>query len=478
MRRFGRPGVEFYLVLAGLVLRVIFILVIAKPYFGRENIHVDGDTYSYAWSFQNLLETGDYTVNPDKEYGYFGRMPGYPFFIGAFYLLAGCDWDLAFGVITWVQVLLDLFSAWLLFLITLRITGKRRVARIALILAMTYPFTMVWTPVIYAETLGVSLIILTVYLVIRNEKPLSLLISGMVLGAAILVRPQAVFLIPALLCYLLIRYRKEMRRFLLQSVLLGLGCILVYGWWPARNYLNHGRWVLMQDLRGFYNWDEDALSFMQYMFSVKPGWEPQYTQLIRNEKVNFPKASYHHPGDSLLLERAVILARHCGSGISHKKGYWSQSFDVPNCNAEISDLFGRLADNQRRYNPLNYYVKVPLGNLKKALFKSELSDSGSLLRSLASGLFFYRSLLILLGIIGLCRPGKKGWEDGWASRGLLLLFFLTTYLLLCGGTAIQLRNIEMRYFLPADVLLLVPAAIFAGWCLELIRDRRNLPGGH
>ncbi|HET8647000.1 MAG TPA: hypothetical protein VFO85_16005, partial [Vicinamibacteria bacterium] len=52
-----------------------------------------------------------------------------------------------------------------------------------------------------------------------------------------------------------------------------------------------------------------------------------------------------------------------------------------------------------------------------------------------------------------------------------LSFFVLLYLTLCAGTSPQLRNIEMRYFLPADVLLLIPAAGL------ISRLRRPRPAG-
>jgi len=39
-----------------------------------------------------------------------------------------------------------------------------------------------------------------------------------------------------------------------------------------------------------------------------------------------------------------------------------------------------------------------------------------------------------------------------------LSYFLILYITLCSGIGPQFRNIEMRYFLQADVILLIPAA--------------------
>jgi hypothetical protein len=51
------------------------------------------------------------------------------------------------------------------------------------------------------------------------------------------------------------------------------------------------------------------------------------------------------------------------------------------------------------------------------------------------------------------------------------LFFTVFYALQCGGTSPQMRNIEMRYFLHADVLLLFPAA----WLMARFNKRTTAP---
>jgi hypothetical protein len=94
--------------------------------------------------------------------------------------------------------------------------------------------------------------------------------------------------------------------------------------------------------------------------------------------------------------------------------------------------------------------------LKKAILKNSLYDTKSSIRRLASFLFYYRTLLILIGIIGtvLILKNKANKNFGRFS----LLYFLLLYLALCAGTGAMFRNIEVRYFLHADVVLLIPAA--------------------
>ncbi|MCX6270226.1 MAG: glycosyltransferase family 39 protein [Bacteroidetes bacterium] len=452
---------EYWLLLAGLLFRVIFVLFLAKPYFGRENIFVDGDTYSFASPFQSLIETGSFTVNPGLEYGYFARMPGYPFFIGIFYLITGQNWENSFRLIAGIQLLLDLLTAWLLFLITLQLFRKRSVALITLAVYITYPFIIVWVPVIYAELLGVNITVIAFWFFVFRNRKNYLYYSGLFLGIGILVRPQCVLILPAFILVLCMDHFRESKLLLKKMLQLMVFMVLIFSVWPLRNYINHKKVIFTQDLRGFYNWNEDALAFLQYIYSVKAEWEPQYSQIIHNQKVVFPKEAYSDRSDSLLLEKAVTLCQNCGSGFSHKTGYWKQPFDYPNCNQEIKEIFSKLRQHQIEKNPLNFYIRIPLQNLQKAIFKSKLNDSASMARKIASLLFYYRTLLILAGLAGVFTVKKAYWKE-CSDLIIFPCFFLILYLVICAGTSVQLRNIEMRYFLPADILLLIPAgALFS-----------------
>jgi nicotinamide riboside transporter PnuC len=77
-------------------------------------------------------------------------------------------------------------------------------------------------------------------------------------------------------------------------------------------------------------------------------------------------------------------------------------------------------------------------------------------RRLGENLFYYRSLLILLGLAGIFMMLFK--QETRPIAAFVGLFFVMLYGYLCFGTSPQCRNIEIRYFLQADILLLIPAA--------------------
>ena len=63
--------------------------------------------------------------------------------------------------------------------------------------------------------------------------------------------------------------------------------------WPIRNYINHNKILLTHDLRGFANWDKDVMSFTYFIYSVQAEWEPQFSQIIKNQNKWFNSLIKH-----------------------------------------------------------------------------------------------------------------------------------------------------------------------------------------
>lgn len=442
----------FFILLLGLIVRIVFTYFIAEYYFGRTNIYVDGDTSAWSAAFENLYEHGSYSVDLSKEYGYFGRLPGYSFLLGIFWLVIK-DWNLVYPAIALFQILLDVFSIFLVFRISFKLFQNLKITYYTAILYALYPFIIIWNPVAYSESSAIFLMILAVYFLVHYEKKRNIALSGLILGLSVLFRPQLIFLLPGFILYLFSN-KIDLREKIKNTVIVLILFVAGYGVWPLRNYLNHDKVILTQDLRGFNNWDVDVISFMQYIYSVKGEWEPQFSSIVQNKPVEFPHASYSIPGDSIKLFKAVRFCKTCGKGFSYWPGYWKEKVSPDSsCSDEIALIFDELRENQIKNNPVNFWIYVPLQNLKKALFKTTLTNNEGFIRKAASFLFYYRSLLILSGIFGLILLFKQ-------NRPVFLLFcsfFLILYLYLCFGTGPQVRNIEIRYFLPADIVLLFPA---------------------
>ena len=461
-----------YLILAllvGAILRLGFIIFGAEIYFNRPNIFIDGDTWAWQNCIENLINNGTYTVGGDK--GQFSRMPGYAFFMGVFFLLTGQNWDVAVVIIAWFQTFVDVLNIYLIFLLSELIFKNKRISTIAAFIYGIYPFIIVWNPVCYAETWSIFLMILSLVFFFQSEEENSqkkLIISGITIALCSLTRPQLIPLFPILILILFITNKNQFRILIRKSVMFGFSFSILFGIWPVRNFLNHDRLIITKNAEGFANWQDDVIAFMQYTYAVKAEWDPQYTSIVKNEKTTYPKIAYPSRADSLKLEKAIYLSKNCGGGFSRKKGYWKEIVNEGNCNAEIKKLFNELREKQIRVNPLNYYLIVPFKNFKKAIFKSQLYDNKSTYRKIGSLLFYWRTILILIGLIGAFTLVKKN-----QISYITLLYFGSVYITLCFGTSPFMRNIEIRYFLPADVLLIFPASYFIAELLNKKLKTKN-----
>lgn len=445
------------IVVLALTVRVLFLLFGAEIYFGTPRFHIQGDTMSWVDSILNLIYRGSYSANLSSPNGWFYRPPGYSFFIGTVYLLCGKNLMLSLSIIPWIQVVLDSISVYLIIQITLKITGKSTVAFMAGILYALYPFALIWTAVVYAESLSIFLLLSGLWLLLSGNR--NLIYSGILLGLATLTRLQTIFIIPVIAIALY--YQNKSPK---QSMVFLLPFLIVYSIWPVRNYINHNRIVFSQDLHIGKNWSEDYLSFMDYIFAVQTDHKPQFDQIIYSTPVTWPEESHLTKEDSLLLNKAVTLCRTCGTGFSYFMTYRVPGKEIvenDNCDVEIASIFNKLKAEQQKHNPFNFYFKVPAYNLYKSLFKNNLyGNKSSAVMIVSSLLFAFRTILIFSGLIGLFLLWKIN------KKFIVIIlggFFVAWYVYLC----FIYRNIEIRYLLPVDVLLIIPAS----WLIYQIQQK-------
>ncbi|MFN4122004.1 MAG: glycosyltransferase family 39 protein [Flavobacteriales bacterium] len=461
---FKKPLIQ--IISLGALLRLLFNLFIAKYYFGTDNFYLGGDTMAWGSMFENLWNHGVYVygnVAEAHEYGYFFRMPGYSFFLGFFWLLCGQNWEMAIPMAGWFQTIMDIFNIYLVYRISLLIFKHKGVAHFTALIYACYPFVIVWNPHTHSEIVGITFGLLAVLFFLKGDSR-NYLISGIMLAIASFMRPQYLFLAPIFGLLLILLQKSDVKTLMKNATLLGLGFALIYGPWPMRNYFNYGKLIVTQDLRGAPHWDVDVINFMQYIYSVKTEWEPQMSQILGQSDVEIPKIILNHPNEAAELKVLFEKAKSCSRGFSYWKTAQRKYQKERGCTDEVAMGFKELRARHIKMFPLNYYIILPLQNLKKALLKSSLSGEKTTIKKLASSLFIIRTLLILLGIAGLILMMRN--KVNLPVVLMIGVFFITIYLFLCAGTSPQMRNIEVRYFLQADIFLLFPAA----WMLfHLIR---------
>ncbi|MBK7965269.1 MAG: glycosyltransferase family 39 protein [Bacteroidetes bacterium] len=414
----------------GLILRLLFIFLGGKFYFGTENFQVQGDTYGWIDSIMNLIKHGTYTSDLTVENAAFFRPPGFAFIIGLFYFLAGGNLDLGIQLLSYSQILLDTLAIWMVYKITINISKSETSALFTSALYATYPFIIVWTPVLYAEALSVFFLISALFFLTKKANNKNLILSGLFVAMAVLTRLQCIFIFPAIFLYL-ISSTINLDTIKTKIIPFLIGFTMLYGLWPIRNFMFHDRIILSQDLRVGKHWSPDYMAFMDYIFAVKTDHQPQYQQIIENKIVEWPTTSYGSTADSILLINTIEKFRVCGTGLSYFK-YHAGLLATPikkseNCDEEIEKNFKQLKETYVRKFPLDYYLWVPLSTLKKPLFKFSLyGDKSGAVKLAASALFIYRTLLVLLGIILIWMNYRKKWFNPQFGT-LAICYFLLWY---------------------------------------------------
>jgi len=465
----------YYILIGGALLRLLFLFFGGKIYYGTANFFIQGDTDSWFNSFVNFWNHGTYQSYGGIESSKFFRPPGYSFLFGFFYLLSFENYAVAWKLLVGAQLIMDIASIYIISRIAAYAVrdsnhDKKIVySNMAALLFACYPFAIVWAPVLYAETSSVFFTLLSILFALKETSPKNIFFAGLFGGIATLLRLQSAFcvLFAGIVVFNAARDRKQRFRYI---TYFSFAVLVSYGLWPMRNIFFQHRVLFSQDLNIGRNWSRDYMSFMDYIFSIKTDYNSVYHEIIENKEVHWPAAAYLEPGDSALLDSAVNLCRTCGTGFSYWKFFSGLQQEVvapgQSCDTAIDKIFTTLSARQRTKNPVSYWLKVPLGNLSKCLFKISLYGNKSrVVKISGSSLFILRSFFVCLGFLGL----YTGFRKKFFTEKFLLFsagYIVTWYIFL----SFFYRNIEMRYLLHCDILLLIPSAY-----LLVLFFRRNQP---
>ena len=449
----------FWIVTLGLFLRILFILKGGALYYGKPDFWIiGGDTYAWFDSFLNLYKHGIYTHDLTVENGKFFRPPGYALIMGSVYLICGKQFQLMETVLMWLQTILDVSSIYLVYRIAVQSFANKLFGNIAASLYACYPFIIVWVPVLYAESTSVFFLLLSLYFFMKEFTIRSCFISALFLGLASLIRLQCIPVFGVFAIVILLKGSAHIKTRLKYISAFTLAFCISYGLWPMRNYFLQHRLVFTQDLNVGGNWSQDYLSMINYLYTIQVDVQPQRDQIIRMQKVTWPSVAKIDKNDAYLLDSLSELCRRCGTGFSFFRahaGLTAHTVSQNNkCDSLIEAGFNYLALKQKEINKWHYYLTLPLGNLKKALFKSSLYGNKSVtVKLIAFLLFGIRTLLIFFGIAGIF----IGWRKNILNRKILLTILLYCFFWYFYMSFV-FRQMEIRYLLHADILLLFPAA--------------------
>lgn len=456
----------WHILTGALLLRILFMLYGAELFYGKEHFYITDDSKSFWYPLHNLVEHGLLTIKIGAPGGEIARMPGFSFYLFPFYYFYGEDIIGLFRAVAIFQILLDVLSLWLIYKSIIRFKlGETAALWVTFIIAI-YPFSIVWVPVGQAECLSIFIISLSLFIYSGKSSELNMFLLGLVIAAGFFVRPQLIFLLPAILISTWIVSKKIPVKW---AFMVLLGFASLYIWWPLRNYLNHDKLVFTRDITTMRDWQEDVIYFQKYMNAMQVGWEPQMTQIISYMQVKFPGKAFHSEDVEEKLKEAVWLSRICSDGFATFR--YKTPLKYP-CTERTAALWKNLYEEQVKADPFGNYVIVPLKALKKAFFKLNMvenwkSPERKTWQNIAYTLLFsLRSLLILIGLYA-CIKLINTRDKRKNIAAIALIYFLSWY----GYLAFVIRFMEMRYLLQADLLLLIPVGI---WLAQVFRSGTQL----
>lgn len=198
---------------------------------------------AYAWAARGVLPWNDMAYYDAARLAILNHQPYpvdwpplYPIFLAAVTYVFGESYLVLYAA----QTVLSTLTCLLIYLITKETFG-RAAAFIALAVAAVYVDTLWYSAVLMAETMGVSLLVLTVYLLLKKARPA---LSGAAFGLTCLTKGAYLIALPAICAWNVIRFGfKEGTR---KSLILIAVFLLVVLPWTIFNSRRSNSFVLLE----------------------------------------------------------------------------------------------------------------------------------------------------------------------------------------------------------------------------------------
>ncbi len=446
----------------GFTIKIIYLFFIGPAVYGKDLL-IARDAFSYTNSFINLVNTGEYTHTPGHEPASYGRLPGIPFIWGFFYLLFGIP--KAYTAFALFQIMLDFFAGVMIFKI-IRNFFHQRTALIVAWCYVLFPLTTYFVVRTDADYLSLFSIILVFYQLVFFRPYLKhCILLAVSLIAAFFIRETLILLMPISFFYLARNYKISLNYYFSMILLI----FVLYLPWPIRNYIKADKIILVKPVSaGYSDYTDDILGYMSWVYSwhncdAEDCWIYVYDL---EKEIDFPDKIFNTPTEKKLASDLVILAQRQGTGFL----VWRNRNETNKINyggkhdALINRGFNLLERSFKINHPFIYYVKIPLQNLRKALFKNSLTFEGPTPSFIFKFIMIARTIFVLLGIFACFYY----WRSDYFK--ISLFFSMGIYLFF----SFVFRHVEMRYLFQADVLMMVAAMVFIA---EKIFRRDAFPEG-
>jgi 4-amino-4-deoxy-L-arabinose transferase-like glycosyltransferase len=226
-----------------LVTLALKLVLLAARYPSRPQSVLWIDSGTYVRPALALLKSGSFSPSPEQApEPEINRTPGYPLLIAALYG--------AFGERPWLLSVAGAFfsagTALALFSLARRLFDDR--AATCAVLLLSLDFGTFWRSLdVLSDTPFTCLLVVGLLLAVRSldsDGPRDALLAGLALASATLVRPISLYLLAALVLFLLLAGGRPSRVSRARAAAFALPCVLLVGGWAARNRVRAGAFTV------------------------------------------------------------------------------------------------------------------------------------------------------------------------------------------------------------------------------------------
>jgi dolichyl-phosphate beta-glucosyltransferase len=228
-----------------IAVNVIILFVLIPEASSRINQFYSSNRYAdgYDQLADNLAEGNGYRFYPDTAETLM-REPGYPMLLAGIFMVFGKN----FAFVKLANLILALAVAYLMTRIARKLSDNRLLILGSPLLFLFHPETLIAESrggIEILFTLMLTLFTLTVYRAVKSNRWWDYLLSGAVLGLAVLVRSTPILFPVVLLGYFLLFERAENQKvaILRNFILMTVAMFIVLSPWIIRNYSLTGKFV-------------------------------------------------------------------------------------------------------------------------------------------------------------------------------------------------------------------------------------------
>ena len=466
---------------AGLCLRLFFVLKYPAN---------SGDTILYEQIATNWLKHHVYAMDVGGAVTPVDlRMPGYPAFLAIVYALTGRTGADARIWVMLAQIVVDLLGCLLMARLAELLAASnegiptdKRVRSVALWLAVLCPFTANYCAVALTEVFAVFWTALACCAVVvalrRIEKPdflvkgshlplgrsaeYSALGAGLIMGMGTLFRPETpLLLIAAAVVFGGLLFRlQDFKRWVIVSLVMGLGCLMVLSPWATRNLITLGEAQFLAPKNSNLPGELVPYGFMT--------WEKTWLYRVKDCYL----VPWKLNDESIDVEQIPARAFDTAEEKQRVAGILEQYNNDLTLTAEEDQEFGALARERTARHTLRTYLWLPAARAATIWFTPRIElipVSGHVfpLRQTREDDPVDQEITIGFFVLNLFYAGLGLWGAVWLWRSNLAarpaVAFLALFILLRTAFLTTLETPEPRYVLVCfPALIAMGAQVFAG----------------